>query len=62
MIVVRDILLIVLVCAVSVPCFGNRATIKRKKNKWLFPEESVKTINVDDSNQGKDSFVYLLIA
>ncbi|MDR1524864.1 MAG: hypothetical protein LBS79_06375 [Tannerella sp.] len=48
---VKGILLLVFVFAITVPCFGSNVAIKRKKNKWLYSEEVVKTINVSSSSQ-----------
>ena len=45
---VKGVLALVLVFTISVPCFGNSAMIKRKKNKWnhsLEQKASDSTIN-----------------
>jgi hypothetical protein len=49
--IVKGILLMFLIGALSSPCFGSGVAIKRKKNKWLFPKEFIKNINVDCNNQ-----------
>ncbi len=46
----KGVLAIALVFAISAPCFGNSATIKRKKNKWLHSVEQ-KSLNDTDNNQ-----------
>jgi hypothetical protein len=56
---VKGVLLMALIFAISVPCFGNGVAIKRKKNKWLHATERTKTTDVNWDNQSKaDSFVY----
>ena len=32
---VKGVLVLALVFALSVPCFGSEVVIKRKKNKWI---------------------------
>jgi hypothetical protein len=49
--IVKSILFIVLISAVSAPCFGNSVVIKRKKNKWLLSEELIRTGSVDGNHQ-----------
>jgi len=44
----KGVLALALVFTISVPCFGNSAMIKRKKNKWnhsLEQKASDSTIN-----------------
>jgi hypothetical protein len=56
---VKGILLLVLVFAISAPCFGSNAAIKRKKNKWLYSGESAKITSIDHNSQFRiESFVY----
>jgi hypothetical protein len=49
--IVKSVLLMVLVFSISAPCFGSSMVIKRKKNKWFYSEEIIKTTNVDCNNQ-----------
>jgi hypothetical protein len=56
---VKGILLLVLMFAISAPCFGSNVAIKRKKNKWLYSGEPVKTTSIDCNSQFRiESFVY----
>jgi hypothetical protein len=41
---IKAALVLVFVCAVSVPSFGSEAAIKRKKNKWVSAVEQVSDI------------------
>lgn len=56
---VKGVLLVILVIAMSVPCFGNNVEIKRKKNKWLHETEltSIKKVNQENQSEA-DTFVY----
>lgn len=47
---VKSILVVALVFAMSVPCFGNAVAIKRKKGKWNHTVEQ-KTVDVMINNQ-----------
>jgi hypothetical protein len=57
--VIKSILLVVFIFAISAPCFGSNDAIKRKKNKWLYSEETVKTTTVNCNSQSEIvSFAY----
>jgi hypothetical protein len=49
--IVKNILMMLLIGVVSFPCFGSSVEIKRKKNKWLFPEGLMNNMNVNGNNQ-----------
>ena len=46
---IKSVLAIALLFAISVPCFGNTVTIKRKKNKWNNSLEQTALDNTDNN-------------
>ena len=50
----KGVLLLSLIFAISVPCFGNSVAIKRKKNKWI-QSESMEQKNPDNSVSNQDN-------
>ncbi len=32
---IRSVLVLAFILAITTPCFGSEASIKRKKNKWI---------------------------
>lgn len=49
---VKGVLIAALVFAMVAPCFGNNATIKRKKNKWV---HSMEQGTLDDTDQNQET-------
>jgi hypothetical protein len=49
----KGVFVIVLVFAVTLPCFGCSEAIKRKKNRRLYAAEWAKTRDADRDNQIK---------
>ena len=56
----KGVLLLALIFAISVPCFGNSVAIKRKKNKWIQsePVEQKNLDNVVSSQDNVDAFSF----
>ena len=55
---VRGVLAVAFIVSVSVPCFGNSVTIKRKKNKWNHSLEQKVSDNTSSNLEAAKSFNY----
>ncbi|MDL2303864.1 hypothetical protein LJC72_00800 [Bacteroides sp. OttesenSCG-928-D19] len=53
---VKSVLVVALVLAVVAPCFGNNASIKRKKNKWVQSTEQQALDSTDKSQETAEAF------